>query len=451
MPFAGDPAAARSAVQALLGLETSPGDELILVDNSDEAVAAAAVDAAANGPVTVVRASAERSPAYARNTGAEHAHNEWILFLDADCRALRGLLSAYFARDVAPDVGALAGEVVAAPDARTLAARYGAARSFLGQEAHLAHPYMPRAVAANLMVRRSAFEQVAGFYEGVRAAEDTDFSWRLQQAGWQLELRRAARVEHSYRATVRELRRQWRGYAAGRAWLARRYEGFEPEPALRRGAARGWRRARRVRGGGVLGSSRRDRAAQRAAGRLERGRYFALDALLAADELTGLALSNRPARAPARPGRASWRPGSGSRPASARVVLVADRFPARGDPLAEFARTLDRARVEAVARPDVVAGDVVRAVRIDYREDDGVAARALAMLRLVARHPLRCALDRVRRCRTDPKLAALAPAAVRLRRDPDARVHALGGGEVQATARRLAALAGRRLDHRDAS
>src|SRR5207248_201171 len=107
------------------------------------------------------------------------------------------------------------------------------------------HPYKPRAVAANLMVRRAAFEQVGGFYEGVRAAEDTDLSWRLQQAGWRLELRSRARVEHTYRATIGDLRRQWRGYAAGRAWLARRYDGFVPEPALRRAVGRGWRRTRR--------------------------------------------------------------------------------------------------------------------------------------------------------------------------------------------------------------
>src|SRR5207249_2467918 len=114
----------------------------------------------------------------------------------------------------------------------TLAARYAESRNFLGQEAHLAHPFRPRAAAANLLVRREAFEQVGGFYEGVRAGEDTDFCWRLQDASWSLELRPEARVEHRYRASLGELRRQWRGYAAGRAWLARRYDGFEPEPAV---------------------------------------------------------------------------------------------------------------------------------------------------------------------------------------------------------------------------
>ena len=235
MPFAGDGAAAAAAIETLLALDLRPGDELILADNSVLPVSSTL----ATGGVKVIRAIAERSPAHARNAGAAIAHNDWILFLDSDCLVHHGLLDAYFALPVSDDVGALAGEVLAAPAGDTLAARYGAARGFLSQEAHLRHPYRPRAVAANLLVRAAAFEQVGGFYEGVRAGEDTDFSWRIQAAGWRLELRTEASVEHRYRTTLRDLRSQWRGYAAGRAWLARRYDGFEPEPALRRASSPG--------------------------------------------------------------------------------------------------------------------------------------------------------------------------------------------------------------------
>jgi hypothetical protein len=334
------------------------------------------------------------------------------------------LLDAYFAQAVADDVGALAGEVMPAPEGHTVAARYGAARSFLSQEAHLAHRYLPRAVAANLLVRRAAFEQVGGFYEGVRAAEDTDFSWRLQRAGWRLELRAGAAVEHHYRATLGDLRRQWRGYAAGRAWLGRRYAGFAPEPAVRRGLGRGWSRIRR-----------RSRDGGTAAGREgQPRRYLALDALLAGEELAGMALSNRPQRR--------------RRPRGVGVVLVAERFPVSGDPLAEFARTLEGARVEAVARPELLSAEAARSLEVSYREDDGDAARVIALSWLLARHPARSALDLLRRRPNQPPLAALAPAVLRLQRDSGARVHAIGGEEAQETGRRLAALAGRRFDAR---
>jgi GT2 family glycosyltransferase len=427
MPFAGDQASARVALQTLRELETRLGDQLILADNSGSVRSADGVE--------VVSADSERSPAYARNVGAGRAQSDWILFLDADCLAPSGLIDTYFAEPIDPDVGALAGEVVPSPDAATLAAQYGAARSFLSQESHLAHPYLPRAVAANLLVRRAAFEQVGGFYEGVRAAEDTDFSWRIQRAGWRLELRPQARVAHRYRQTLGELRRQWRGYAAGRAWLGRRYEGFEPEPALRRAAGRAWRVAvRRARVSSPPAATDRSGASS-SAGRMQRGRYHVLDALLGAEELAGLTLSNRPLV-----GRSSpWLDGD----RSAQVVLVANRFPAPGDPLADFARTLERARVEAVARPESVDVNVARALAVDYREDDGAAARIAALARLALLHPLRCVSDVIHRRPGEPRLGALAPAAWRLHRDAGARVHPLGGEDGRAAARRLAALTGR--------
>jgi GT2 family glycosyltransferase len=427
MPFAGDGSAAAAAIETLLALDLHPGDELILADNSVLPVASTVT----TGAVKVVRAIAERSPAHARNTGAAIAHNDWILFLDSDCLVHHGLLDAYFALPVSDDVGVLAGEVLAAPAGDTLAARYGAARGFLSQEAHLRHPYRPRAVAANLMVRRSAFEQVGGFYEGVRAGEDTDFSWRIQAAGWRLELRSEASVEHRYRTTLRDLRSQWRGYAAGRAWLARRYEGFEPEPALRRASARALRRVRRAPPLERPTASSRELAVARA-GRLERGGYALIDALLSAEELAGFALSNRPTSSVARP--------------AAQVVLVADRFPARGDPLVEFAQSLGGARVEAAARPESLDAGVGRELTVAYREDDGFAARLAAFGALALTHPLRCAIDRLRRGPGEPKLWAIAPAVRRLDHERDARVLALGGAETRATARRIAKLAGRPLD-----
>jgi Glycosyl transferase family group 2 len=433
MPFAGDLSAARLALATLTALDVAGGDQLILADNEG-----LACDLLAPSGAEIVAAVGERSPSHARNAGARHAHADWILFIDADCRAPADLLDRYFAVEVSDDVGALVGEVVPAGASRgSVAERYGVARSFLSQRAHLAHGYLPRAAAANLLVRRTAFEQLGGFYEGLRAAEDTDFSWRLQQAGWRLELRAEAYVEHRYRSSVSDLRRQWRGYAAGRAWLARRYPGFTPEPAVARAA-------RRLRRSGSHGTAPL-RDAPRPAGpsrpshtqsRRDRAAFFALDGLLAGEELAGLVLSNRPRRA--------------ASPAGVQVVLVAERFPAPDDPLVEFALSVDGARVEAAVRPPRV-DPAAAALRIDYREDDGALVRALALLALLFRHPGRCLRDRTARLRRRrgrlngtpaPSLTALAPAVRRLQREGGGvRVHALGASEqTRAVAARMAAL-----------
>lgn len=469
MPFAGERAEASEAAGTLCSLERCPDDELILVDNSGTA--------GGLGGVRVVAAAGERSPAHARNVGAAAASGEWILFIDADCRPRPELLEQYFTEPVGEDVGALAGEVlgvthpahagdglshaaggpsdaVRGPSARTprtppargsqppLTARYGAARDFLSQRRHLAHPYLPRAVAANLLVRREAFEQVGGFYEGLRAGEDTDFTWRLQQAGWRLELRPQAWVEHRYRTTLTELRRQWRGYAAGRAWLARRYAGFVPELPLSRALGRARRKPR----SGTTAAP----PAQPGLGRAERGRYLAIDAVLALEELAGFLLSNRPAQEDREAARTGGAPNDAEaesahqspRANAAHVVFVADRFPSPGDPLVELPSTLG-ARVEAAARPQVLPPDA-RGLRIQYREDDGLAERLAAFLRLCATRPLRCLRDELGRRAGEPSLMALAPAVTRLQREPEARLQPLGGGEAPELARRLGALAGRR-------
>ncbi len=228
VPFAGDRAAAEAALALLRGLELQGGDERILADNCG-AIASPPPD------VTVVAATGERSPAHARNTGAAAAQNPWILFLDADTIAPPDLVDRFFASGAIGDrVGAITGDIVGFVGRPTLAARYGASRNFLGQRSHLANPYKPRASSANLLVRRAALDAVDGYVEGVRAGEDTDFTWRLQDAGWSLEFAPEAVVRHQYRESLSALRRQWRGYAAGARWLESRWPGFHPDPGLNR-------------------------------------------------------------------------------------------------------------------------------------------------------------------------------------------------------------------------
>ncbi len=251
MPFAGTPEEAREALAALASLQTRPGDSLILADNSGTAAPAPAPNPPVVDPPEppnetdhttprIVPAPGEHSPARARNAGAQVTSQPWILFLDADTRPSPDLIDAFFggAEPIPDEVGALAGEIHPLPSGDSLAARYGVSRNFLNSSTHMAHPFRPRVAAANLLVRREAFERVGGFREGIRAAEDTDFCWRLQETGFTLAVRPEATAGHAYRDTLSGLRTQWRGYAAGRAWLGRTYPGFHPEPALYRALRR---------------------------------------------------------------------------------------------------------------------------------------------------------------------------------------------------------------------
>jgi Glycosyl transferase family group 2 len=447
MPFAGTAGEAQAALGSLTTLELGRDDELILADNCGAALGLAQAQPACAVLVRVIDARGERSPAHARNAGAAAGDAEWILFLDADTVAPPELLHRYFAEPIADDVGAVAGGIVAAPLAPSAGsvARYGAHKNFLDAGAHLAHPFLPRAAAANLLVRRAAFDAVGGFFEGLRAAEDTDFCWRLQRAGWTLAGRPSAAVQHAYRDSVGALRRQWRGYAAGRAWLGRRYPGFEPRPAVLRAARRALGRA---------GSGSSDRAAiappspperhprdssaplkthsrPRPVADRDRLRFGALDTLLGIEELFGFVLSNRP-------------PAARSAEQAARHVFVADRLPNAGSGVSGMAAAAgsgaEPSRIEAGGRADR-APQPARGVTIIYREDDGPLDRARSLASLAARHPGRV-LNATARDRHALSAAALAPAACRLLAEPAVTL-APADPSMQAAVRRLARLAGR--------
>jgi GT2 family glycosyltransferase len=269
VPFFGDAVAADETLQALRAIPLRAGDELLVADNTDDGVLAARYE---EGFAT----RAKRQPYSARNEAAARAKGEWLLFTDADCRPQPDLLEAYFAPVPGEQVGALAGEIVAASDAGTLAQRYAADRRLLSSELFLAHPYKPMGVTANLLVRRAAFEAIGGFTEGIRSGGDADLCWRLQDAGWTIEHRPHAIVAHEHRATVRALIRQAARTAAGTRWLEQRHPGFHA-------TAGGGRRAARALAG-IVGWPLR--------GRPERAAFKAIELLVIATEHLGRLAGN---------------------------------------------------------------------------------------------------------------------------------------------------------------
>jgi cellulose synthase/poly-beta-1,6-N-acetylglucosamine synthase-like glycosyltransferase len=290
VPFAGTAAEAEQVLAMLRSLTTAAGDELILSDNSGTA------PTTADG-VTVVRATGEGSASRARNAGAAAAHNPWLLFLDSDVKPPADLIAQFFSDPIDERVGALTGDIAGIPDTTTLAGRYGTMRNFLGQRSHVMNPFMPRASSANLLVRRSAFEQIGGYTVGIWAAEDTDFTWRLQAAGWTLAFNPHAVVEHAYRDTLKGLRKQWRGYAAGAKWLSQRYPEFQLDPGINRMVRRVLKRFG-IGPGVAFRADGRGSAAARQLSRWERMQLFAVDCILGIEEKIGHRMSNEIKREP---------------------------------------------------------------------------------------------------------------------------------------------------------
>ncbi len=388
VPFAGPASDAEAALRNLHGLGLGSEDELLLVDNNP-------VEAALpqfSGPHRSVAARAQRSPYYARNVGIEAARADWILLLDADCLPPADLLDRLFAAPIGPREGAIAGEVEGLRDQAGLVPAYVRSRRHLDQRAGRAHPFRPMAVTAHLLVRRQAWADVGGFLELTRSGADSDFCWRLQDAGWELGYRPVA-VEHSHRDSLRSLAAQIARDGAGATWLRRRWPGSTEPPRLvpRLGRC-------------VVGA-----VAWPLLGQPRRGIYKAIDAVAVTAEWGGGLLSNAP---------------RGER-APARVVLVAEEFPLPSDdPVAAEASVLDEEgvpfRVEAARRPTTPQRG--RRPALAYAEDDGALRRLADLAWLAVSRPSRG--PRAARCRLLP----LAPVARRVAGSGARELRAPGGG-----------------------
>ncbi|MFL5912708.1 MAG: glycosyltransferase [Gaiellaceae bacterium] len=410
VPFAGSSDDARAMTTSLSRLSLALGDELIVVDNSSDEVVGP------NPPLRVLHAADELSSYYARNVGAEAAGNDWLLFLDADTRPPPTLLDDYF-RELVPDgCGALAGGVVAARGQESLVARYAASRGYLSQAAHFRDVHRSYGITANLLVRRAAWAGVGGFLEGIRSGGDQDLCWRIQDAGWTLELREPASVEHLHREQLVPLLRQMARYSAAIAWMGRRLPGSSPRPPVV----------------GRLARAAAGAAAWTLAFRPRRAVFKLLDGAVVLAEAAGYLAGNRAPSA-----------------ASHGVALFTDRFPELSETFIETeARALARGlpvRIEASGRswrPRLGGG---RGLSVDYGEDDGIARKLADLAWLVSRRPFRSVRDLAsqRRWRHEEpvrSLRSLAPAVRRSLGDHHLHAHFAGGAALDAM--RIGALLG---------
>ena len=223
VPFAGSDAELEAVARGVGRLERGDGDSLTVVDNRPSADSARQI-----AGVNVVPAPECQSSYFARNAGAGAGSGEWLLFIDADVTAPPDLIERYFMAPPDPRTGLLAGGILDSEVGEpTAVSRYLTESSSMSQDNTLRGDW-PYAQTANCAVRRAAFEELGGFNDGIRSGGDADLCFRLREAGWALETRDDAAVEHHARSTLRAMVRQRARHGSGSAWLNRTYPGSFP-------------------------------------------------------------------------------------------------------------------------------------------------------------------------------------------------------------------------------
>jgi len=212
-------------LEALTSMECREAWEVVVVDNdlSEEGFPAAELERFYTElpSFRLVEAHGMRGAGYARNVGVAASRGDKIAFLDADDVASEGWLAAMAMALDEHDV------VASRWDIDRLNGPQGTAARKNGQETGVRryqHPvFLDHAGGCGLGVTRAAFEAVGGFDVEFLLLEDTDLTWRLQLAGFELAFEPGAVVHIRFRQTNRASFKQAFGYGKYNVLLYKRY------------------------------------------------------------------------------------------------------------------------------------------------------------------------------------------------------------------------------------
>jgi glycosyltransferase involved in cell wall biosynthesis len=151
--------------------------------------------------------------AHQRNIGVRESVGDVVVFTDSGCLPEDGWLE----RLLTPIFDE--GEDVTCGPARTIGQSVYSGVHWWG---NADKDYVPMAPTINLAFRREAFEAVGGFDESFGSAEDIDFTWRLNDAGYRLRWVQDAVVQHDWGTQMRQMRRAF-FYGKGGCRLLRKH------------------------------------------------------------------------------------------------------------------------------------------------------------------------------------------------------------------------------------
>jgi GT2 family glycosyltransferase len=210
--------AAATLEDCLSSLErlTYPDYEVIVVnDGSRDATA----DIAQQHPSVKLVSVSNGGLSAARNIGLANATGEIVAYTDADVRVDPDWLTFLVQPFLTSDVVGAGGPNVVPPDdppmAQCIARAPGGPTHVLLDDRVAEH--VP---GCNMAFRREALLAIDGFNPTyLRAGDDVDICWRLQEQGWRIGFAPAALVWHHHRTTLKQYWRQQVGYGEGETWL----------------------------------------------------------------------------------------------------------------------------------------------------------------------------------------------------------------------------------------
>lgn len=230
-------------VEQLEGLaqQDYAGDwEVLVVDNGcRDGTIALARDFDGRVPeLRVIDARAQRGTAFARNCGVAKAKGDFLAFCDADDVVAPCWLTRLV--EDASDSDLVGGALDDASLNNPLAIAWGARQQRTSLPKTLG--FLPYALACNLAVWADVMDALGGWNQQYQrpGAEDAEFCWRAQLAGYRLSFSPHAVVRYRYRNDLRALARQHYGYGYGGTRLYRDFRRHGLPKSELRAALKSW-------------------------------------------------------------------------------------------------------------------------------------------------------------------------------------------------------------------
>jgi len=185
--------------------------EVIVVDNGS---AGLPTHVCAEFPGTRLECERRPGPGPARNRGAEVARADLLAFIDCDCMAAEGWISAIAEfMDAHQGIDFIGGDIrirPVRPDRLTAVEAYELQFSYRNRLYVMQHGF---AATGNMAVRAAVFRAV-GPFGGIDTMEDTEWGKRATAQGYRIAYLDAARVYTAPCASFEELARRWNRHVA---------------------------------------------------------------------------------------------------------------------------------------------------------------------------------------------------------------------------------------------